>query len=312
MKKTVSQAKMKDLIFYIAMAALPLLQYIIFYVAVNFNSLLLSIQKYEVVGNGYRYVFSGGLFDNFAKVFSDLAKDPAMASTLKNSLVAYLAQLLIITPLALVFSFYVVKKLPGNGIFRIILFLPTIICSVILVYIFQVLADEIIPQLIINFFDKDGDFTKYQLLANIDTRFTSILCFSIFLGFGVNVLMYTSAMSGVSSEMLEACYLDGCGDFSEFWHIILPSVWPTLTTFIVVGVAGFFTNQMYLYDLRGESADSSIWTLGYFMYKNTVSGNETFDLYPYLSAMGIVFTLVAAPVSFFVKWTMEKYGPKDE
>ena len=191
--------------------------------------------------------------------------------------------------------------------------MPTIISSIVLVFIYQVLVDNIIPDLLVKKLGlvAQDDYGKFQLLTNAETRFNTLLFFCLFLSFGVNVLMYSGAMSGVSGEMVEAAHIDGCGDFRELIHIILPSVYPTLTTFIVVGVAGFFTNQMHIYDMYGggDKADSSIWTLGYYMYKSTVSGEKTKDLYPYLSAMGIVFTLIAAPISIFVKWAMEKYGP---
>ena len=125
--------------------------------------------------------------------------------------------------------------------------------------------------------------------------------------------MYSGAMSGVSHDIMEAAEIDGCNDVNEFVHIILPSVYPTLTTFIVAGIAGFFTNQMYLYSLKGKDADSSIWTFGYYMYKETISNssNPVNEVYPTLSAMGIVFTLIAAPISMLIKWAMEKFGPSE-
>ncbi len=309
----VKKNKKKNLLFYILMATLPLLQYAIFYIYVNIDSVLLAFKHYQIVGNGYEYVLNENIFSNFKDVFVQLFTDDTMLNTIKNSLIAYGCSLLIVTPLALIFSFYIMKKYPGSKVFRVILFIPTIICSMILVYIFQVLADNIIPEIIIKITGQEREnFSKYQLLANPDTRFTAILFFSLFLSFGVNVLMYTSAMSGVSTDILEAADIDGCGDFRAFWHIIIPSVFPTLTTFIVVGVAGIFTNQMYVYDLKGPNADSSIWTLGYYLYKETVGKENSIEFYPFLSAMGLVFTLIATPVSMLVKWAFEKFGPSEE
>ena len=296
------------------MISLPILQYLIFYVYVNFNSILMSFQQYKIVDNKATYVFDGNPFANYKQVFDEIFNAEWMIGTIKNSAKIYITSLIIVTPLALIFSFYIIKKLPGSGFFRIILFMPTIICTIVLVCIYQILVDNIIPDLIVKQFGwvPVDDYGKFQLLTNPETRFNTIMVFCLFLSFGVNVLMYSGAMSGVSSEMIEAAHMDGCGDFKELIHIILPSVYPTLTTFIVVGVAGFFTNQMHIYDMYGggDKADSSIWTLGYYMYKSTV-GEKGKDIYPYLSAMGIVFTMIAAPISITVKWAMEKFGPSD-
>ena len=59
--------KQKDMIFYILMLAFPVTQFLIFYVGVNFNSILLAFRKYDVL----KGEFSWAGFDNFIQVFSD-------------------------------------------------------------------------------------------------------------------------------------------------------------------------------------------------------------------------------------------------
>ena len=309
----------KDLIFYGCMIFLPVLQYAIFYIGVNFNSIKLSFQQFEALeNNSYKYSFDfSSLFANYKDVFKKLFTEPTMKTTLKNSLIAYSTILLIDTPLALLFSYYIMKKFAGNKAFRIILFMPSIISGMVMIYMFQVLVDNLYPEMMGNILNLSRKETiKYKLLTNPNTRLGAIIVYRLFLGFGLNVLLYTGAMSGVSEEMMEAARIDGVTDWGEFVHIVLPSVWKTLTTFLVVGVAGFFTNNLGIFDLYGEHADSSIWTLGYYMYRFTViageGGDTQFKMYPFLSAMGIVFTLFAFPMSMLVKRACEKFGPSEE
>ena len=282
----------------------------------NFNSILLSFQKYETVGYTYHFTWNG--FNNYIAVVKDLFANEQMLTMLKNSGLAYVCGLFITTPLALVFSYYVMRKFTGHGFFRVILFMPTIICSIITLFIFKNLCDNIIPEIIGKlFYANDENFVKddFMFLVRMDTRFTAILVFSIFTGFGVNVLMYTGAMSGVDDSLFEAVRLDGATDFQEFLHIVIPCVYPTLTTFIVVGVASFFTNQLALFDLYGYQADASIWTLGYYMYTsstNNQAGVIKEMSYPYLSALGITFTIIATPITLGVKYLLEKLGPSEE
>ena len=49
-KEVKGSARKKELIFYFSVVALPLLQYFIFYICVNFNSILLAFKQYKVVG----------------------------------------------------------------------------------------------------------------------------------------------------------------------------------------------------------------------------------------------------------------------
>jgi len=314
---SLAQKRKKDLIFYCCLIFIPLLQVAIFYIGVNFRSILLSFQEFRTDGITYEYIIKqNGVFGNFKDVFVDLFTDAAMLVAMKNSAIAYVSGIIIVLPLALVFSYYIMKKLPGSKFFRVILFMPSIICVVALTYIYSMVADQLVPEFI-KFFSDDTIFKKseYQLLANADTRFGAVLFYGMFFGFATNVLMYSSAMSGVSEEMIEAAHIDGITDFGELIHIIIPSIFPTLTTFLVVGVAGFFTGTLNLVEFYGGSADFSVSTIGYYMYKETaLKANPLVAKmnYPYLSAMGLVFTLFAAPMTLLVKYLLTKYGPSEE
>ena len=56
MKGKFSVAKKKEWLFYALMAALPILQFIIFYVVVNANSLVLAFKSYDRDTNVYGWV----------------------------------------------------------------------------------------------------------------------------------------------------------------------------------------------------------------------------------------------------------------
>ena len=58
----------KKMLFYIGLLALPLLQFAIFYVYVNFNSFFLSLHEYNVETYKYDFVW----FDNFGEVFEEI------------------------------------------------------------------------------------------------------------------------------------------------------------------------------------------------------------------------------------------------
>ena len=91
-------------------------------------------------------------------------------------------------------------------------------------------------------------------------------------------------------------------------HITIPMIWPTITTFLIVGVAGLFTNQMCLYSFYGESAEYANMTIGYYLYRETLKAGV--DRYPYLAALGLVLTVIVVPLTYLVKWLTNKFGPK--
>ena len=97
-------------------------------------------------------------------------------------------------------------------------------------------------------------------------------------------------------------------DSKEIWYIILPLIYPTLTTFLVVGVGGILTNQMGLYSFFGATAKEKVQTFGYWFFNETKAADD--GGYPFLATMGIIMTAIVAPVTLFVKWGLEKVGPK--
>lgn len=322
-KKRFSKRDLKKLLFYIGLIALPLIQFAIFTIAVNFNSLIMAFQtwKYNEALDIYVSSFAG--FDNFSRAGAEIFQTSNFGIRFGNSALAYAANLFITTPLALVFSYYISKKLKGAKTFRVILFIPTIICSVVLTSIFRTLCQAIIPSLAHRMFFSNMSYSDFQnseyflqyAFLDPSKAFGTMVFYSVFIGFGANVLLYTGAMSAIDKSNIEAAKLDGCSDWQEFIHVILPGVFPTLTTFIVVGLGQIFINQLALYDMFGPSTDVRNQTIGYYLYTMAVSGVDgqpasvRYENFPYLSAMGIIFTLIITPICLGVKRLLEKFGP---
>ena len=57
-----------------------------------------------------------------------------------------------------------------------------------------------------------------------ENKMKRCIVFPGILGGGVNVLLYLTAIQGISSEMYEAAALDGCVGWKKIWHIILPNI----------------------------------------------------------------------------------------
>ena len=294
----------KQTIFYWSILALPLLQFGIFYVGVNFNSLLLAFRQFDVMTNESSFVG----FSNFAQVFRDIGQLEYLHIAFRNSLLLCAVNLVFGTGFALLFSYYIYKKRLFAGMFKVFLFIPHIISAVIMVTIYKFFVDRAIPYFAQTLFSVEMS----GLLADPDTVFGTVLFFAVWVSFGTQTIMYTGAMSGISDSVVEAAKLDGVTPLKEFWFITLPSIFPTVVTFVVVCVAGIFTNQMHLYSFYGQNAEYKLYNIGYFLYSETQSaaGSGYYMEYPYLSAFGLVLTCIAVPLTLIVRWAMNKFGPK--
>ena len=124
----------KKLLFYICGISLPVLQFVIFYVFVNFNSIILAFQNWNIV-DGYTFSLS-----NFTDVFHDIfvgSEEFSLKFAFINSFKYYVVSLIFCTGLGVLFSNYIYKKNFGSRFFQIILFLPKILSSVVIKTLFS-------------------------------------------------------------------------------------------------------------------------------------------------------------------------------
>ena len=291
--------------FYTLMMALPLLQFVIFYILVNFNSILMAFQTYNKL-DGFRF---DSTLTNFRRFFSEFRNGTLISGGIRNSLI-YLASSVVITiPLTLLFAYYIYKKFHFAEFYKVMLFLPGVISAMIFVMFFKYFIDysgvEILQKL-------TGNDRVTSPLNQANPNFWLLLGFNIWIGFSSTILLYVNAMTQVSPSVTEAATIDGASELRIFWSVILPSIWPTLVSFIVITVAGVASNQANLYSFFGRNVAPDIQTLGYYQFMLVWANNNMIDDYPYASAVGLFFTLIVAPLTIIVRNLLTKYGPRDD
>jgi len=293
--RTINRKRKWQLIFCLCVLALPIIQFCIMYIGVNIRSVFMAFQEYDTKSGTWTVVG----FDNFIKVFRNLSAGSILTSTVKNSLIFWIVGLCFGTVLALAFSYYLFKKRFLTPLFKIMLFLPSMISVTVLVTLYQYFVDAALPDI----FGFEGLLTKKEAI------FPTILFFNIWCGFGTNVIMYTNAMSGIDESIIEYSKLEGVKPLREMVSIVLPLIYPTITTFLVVGIAGIFTNQANLYIFYSEQASKDLMTLGYYMFTKVVGKAASLSEYPYAAAMGLLCTFIAAPITLLARKLLDRFDP---
>ncbi|MBE5751983.1 MAG: sugar ABC transporter permease [Clostridiales bacterium] len=296
----------KKLLAYCAFLALPLLQYAIFYIYVNFNAFFLAFSEYDTVTGQSSLV---GL-KNFTTVWNNFFNSAAsyhFGLRLKNALVNYACSVLVGIGGSILFSYYIYKKQWGGGLFKVILFIPSIIPGIALATIYRLLVNGGF-RTILN--EITGESVMFLMGAGAtDSTYTYVLIFGLFFGFATQVLMYLGAMNKINPSITEAAKLDGASFMRELWSITIPCIYGTIVTFLVVGLTGIFTADMGLYSFFGENAPAESQTLGYYLLRETrVAGTNRAE-FPEISAIGMMFTIVVAPISIGLKRFLDKKDP---
>ncbi len=287
----------RDLLFVLCLIAFPALQFIVFYIITNINSFVLAFQTYDAT-TGLQFVG----FENFKQVFYDLFHTPEVIKSLGNSFIVYFVNLVVNIVMCILFSYYIFKRYIGHKIFKVLLFLPSIISVLTLCMIFRYFSDEALPELARKLFSWDLE----GLFSNSETRYGALMFVYIFFSMGTSMLMYVGAMSGINQSMLEAANIDGASSWQELTRIVLPQIYPTIKTFIVCGTAALFVDQFNLFNFYGIGADVNYSTMGYYFYKLTVQGRQ---YYPYVAAFGLVVSAVLVPITIVLNKWMDKIDP---
>ncbi len=289
-----SRAK-KRLIFYILMLIFPLLNVAVFYVYINLDMFRLAFSHFELDASGLGYVGKFVWFENFSFVFEFLSTRMDMVT----QSMAFYAFSLVCMPIAVIFSYYLYKGYPGALFFRVVLYMPSIVSGVVMVLIYKLL---------------------FSWVFETELALGHILFYNVWASFGMNIVMYTGAMCGINVSIPESASLDGATAIEEFWYITIPMIFPTIRTFLVMGITNLFVNSANLFTFYDHY--SPIKPMGYWMTIEKLNGSlvsrgsaiadEGHMTYPQLSALGLLITCATLPVTLIVRRLLEKYGPSED
>ena len=299
--------KWKKLAFYTILMAIPVIQISLFYVYVNFSSFLMAFRNYSLTDEGMIYTYSWENFVNFQNGWAELVSDQ---TRLANTFIYFAFGLIINIPLALLSSFYIYRKKHASGFFKVMLFMPQVLSSLVLAFIYKEILERGIPYWM-------GTLGQPGLLTNPNSAVWFVILFNLIMSFGVNVLIYSSTMSGINESILESSEIDGCGSFRQFVYVILPMIYPTIVSLIIVFISAFFTNQYNVFTLFSSGDGTPATTcVGHYLYVQNLKatyysiGQKSTLTYPELAAVGLILTFIILPISLFSRWALNKFGPR--
>lgn len=299
----------RDYIFIILMLAYPVLQFLITWSFVNIKSILNAFQVQDVYGN-----ISWG-FDNFTTYFDTLFNSTKHASgvtwindtalVLLNSLAIGIVTVFISLPLSLLCSYFLHKKMPFANVFRAIFFLPNIIPVVALTFAFKISFDGNIGYLyefmrLLGF--PSGFFAKAPYAGFM------VILYLIWAGLGYNVILISGAIGRIPKELFESAELDHAGYFKEFIHVVIPCIWPTVVTLIVIGMTNVLTLYLQPLLLTNENT-AAVYTISMSIFLDAAGDGSA---YGKASAFGLMMSLIWAPIILLTrKFLSKKYEGVD-
>ena len=280
--------------FLVVMMFVPILSFLFFYVYINFNSILMAFQipLYDGLG-GFRW----GL-DNFQKVFAQFTDtDENLLLYLRNTVIFFVQDTFVNLPLSLIICYFIYKKIACYKLLRVIIYLPIIITSTIFATLFKGMIGAGGP---LQAFAMQYDITlPDSFVRNDDYALKTVLFYAIYAGLGARFVLFGGAMNSIDPNVIDAGKIDGVGPWRELVSIIMPIIWPTLGTMVLLATTGVFTasGPILLFD-KGEYGSC---TISYWIYDITTGSGAAGESHELASAIGLVFTIFGLPIVFIVK-----------
>ena len=292
-------------IFVYSILAYFLILFAVFYVWVNLNSILMAFQEIKLTGEVRWIGFNN--FENFiGKAFSS---GNVVSVSLKNSLKLYILVLIISMPLHILFSYLLFKKCVGHGVMRTLVMIPSILSGFIVCLMFKSFVMNGVPWILKNTF---GVENPPDLLKDSNWSFGTVVFYDIWGSFATKLIIYPNAMKEIDEGILEAAKVDGvCNMFQELFYIILPLIYPTITTFLITGLGGIFSGGGPLVTLYYDKAPNEVYNMGYYYWKLVKGAGGNYVNYPELAAGGLIMTVIVAPATLLVRWILGKVDPTE-
>lgn len=291
--KKILKVQTKRTIFVWAMLSLPLMNLLVFWVYVNIDSILMAFRNVDYAGGGQEY----WTLDNFKDIFNMFKEQtPGYDMILYglNTIKYWLIGTVWSIPHSILLTYVFHKKLAGTKFFRVILYLPSIICSVVMAGIYEafVSGKGVLGKVLVEVFEVSRVPAWFQ---EIEYATPMLLFYSFFFGFAGSYILFSGAMARISKDVQEAAALDGATMWQELWYIYIPLMWPTISMTIVTSFAGIFgaTGPILLFTPNFTET----FTFGYWIYDQV----RRYNSYYIPSALGLIFTLIAYPLCLLVR-----------
>ena len=290
-----NENRLRKNLFIVGMLSIAIVHFLVFWLYVNLSSILMAFKNVTIEGTKWGFGNFKIMFDSFRNPTSELR------GAFVNTMIFFAVNLLIKLPLTFICSYFLYKKIKGYKYYRFVFFLPSIISAVVLTSLLKYLVNPggPLPRIYEMLWGREAPL----FLADSDYALGVILFYTIWSGFGVNIIRFQGAMSRIPPEIIEAGKIDGVGMTRELFQIVTPLVWPTISTVVVLAFVGIFSSSGEILLFTKGLYDT--YTISYWIFELVQGIKGTVNL-EYASTVGIFFSVIALPIVLLVKRGLEK------
>ena len=267
---------------FICFNTIPLIRGVI-YSFTNFK----GFGKYDWVG-----------FRNYIDLFSDARVGKSYLFTIKLAVVSTV----VVNVLSIALALCLNSKIRAKGFFRGAYFLPNILGSLVVGYIFNYFFTYILPAVA----DMAGiSSLSTSILSSPSKAWIGVMIVCAWQAIAMNTIIYISGLQTVPEDVYEAGGLDGATGWKQFRYLTFPLIIPFFSINMVLCVTNFLMVFDQIMALTKVGPAQSTESISYLIYNNGMSGGQ----FGFQSANAVVFFIVIVLISVA---QMKFSGSKEE
>ncbi len=237
-------------------------------------------------------------FRNYADLFTDARVGKSYWFTFKLAVVTTI----VVNVLSLLLALALNSKIRAKSFFRGAYFLPNILGSLVVAYIFNYFFTYILPAVA----DMIGiEALRTSILSNPGTAWVGVMIVCAWQAIAMNTIIYISGLQTVPEDVYEAGGLDGATGWKQFKYLTFPLIIPFFSINMVLCIKNFLMVFDQIMALTKGGPAQSTESISYLIYNNGMSGGQ----FGFQSANAVVFFIVIVIVSVA---QMKFSGKKEE
>lgn len=257
---------------------------------IGFLALILGPMLFSLYGSFTNYNVTSTMdfvgVQNYEEMFFH---DSLFWTSLYNTFYFVIFSVPLTTAAAIFISVLVNQNLPGMKFFRTIFYLPAILSGVGVYLLWMQLLDPSAG--LINSFLGLFGISGPNWLFDAAWAKPSLILMKLWSAGGA-MLLYLSAMQGISKTLYEAAVMEGASRFQMFFKVTLPIISPIIFFDVITSTIGSFQIFQEAYIMSADSAGSPENSLLFFNLHMWIKAFNVFDMGYAMAMSWILFIIV--------------------
>ena len=171
-------------------------------------------------------------FERIDNIF-DVFQDPSFWHSMKNILWFLVLTLFTQLPIGLLLAVLLSGQFKGYKFFKAAYFIPQVVSTTVvgLIWYFILMPAGVLNE-ILEFLGLE--MLIHNWLVEPSTAMTSIILINTWCGIGFHMATSYAAIQALPSDVIEAAVLDGCTGLRKIRYIIVPMIWQSIVSSIVI------------------------------------------------------------------------------